>query len=172
VSRATYNEREKATVFAYLTANGGNIKRTARETNIPISTVRDWKTTWEKEGVPEDVQNALPSIADEIVDEFTRVRNKGLVELERQLDDGQVKGAALVAAIGMLTDKIRLFRGEATSRTESRQALPEPQQLRELVATFFEEAVNSAQVRAELIDDGEWEPARVRALPSPEEVNA
>jgi transposase-like protein len=164
-----YSDRDRATVFAHLAANGGNIKRTARETDTPISVVRDWKRKWEKEGVPDKVEDALPSVVEDIVDDFTRVRNKGLVQMEKQMDDGELKGQALVNAVGMLTDKIRLFKGEVTSRTESRQALPEPGQLRELVATFFEEAVDSAQSRAELIDDADWEPAELRALPSAEE---
>lgn len=168
--KRTYTDKDRARVHAFLSANGGNIKRTARECSVPISVVRDWKRKWEHEGVPPEVEAALPSVVDEIVDEFTRVRDKGLQEMERQLDEGLVKGQALVSAIGMLTDKIRLFRGEATSRTESRQSLPEPQQLRELVGAFFEEAVERREIRAEVIDEAEWEPVHLRALPKAEEA--
>jgi hypothetical protein len=137
---------------------------------VPVSVVRDWKRRWEKEGVPPEIEAALPTVIDEIVDEFTRVRDKALAELERQVEDGTLKGQPLVNAIGMLTDKIRLFRGEATSRTESRQSLPEPQQLRELVGAFFEEAVERREIRAEVIDEAEWEPVPLRALPEAEEA--
>lgn len=169
MARRSYTDRDRATVFAYLAANGGNVKRTARECGLPPSVVRDWKQKWEKGGVPTEVEEALPSIQEEIVDEFTRVRNKALTELERQLDEGTIKGQPLIAAIGMLTDKIRLFRGESTSRSETVAALPAPEQLRQLVGEFFQEAVEAAQERAAEIDEAEWEPIPLRELPSPTE---
>jgi transposase-like protein len=170
MSKTTYTDTGKATVYAHLAANGGNVKRTARETGVPISTVRDWKRTWEKEGVPENISEVLPSVVEDIVDDFTRVRNKLLIELEAQGERGELKGQALVSAIGMLTDKIRLFRGEATSRTESRQSLPDPAALRELVGQFLEDSVRAVEDRSEQIDEAEREPAD-RALSAAEEVH-
>jgi transposase-like protein len=169
MARRTYDDRDRAMVFAYLSANGGNVKRTAREYGMPPSVVRDWKQKWEREGVPAEVQETLPSIQEELVNEFTRIRNKGLKLLESQMDEGTLKGQPLVNAIGMLTDKIRLFRGESTSRSETVAALPAPEQLRELVGTFFKEAVEAAQERAAEIDDADWEPIPLRELPSARE---
>jgi transposase-like protein len=159
----------KAAVRAALVAYDGNVKRTARETGVAVSTVRDWKQDWERNGFPENLNEVLEQVTEDVVEGFTRIRNKAALELERLIDDQQLKGRELVVAIGMLTDKIRLYKGEATSRTESK-ALVEPQQLRELVAGFFEGAVAAAQERAEEIEEADWEPAEVIALPAPQEV--
>lgn len=159
----------KAAVRAALIAYDGNVKRTARENGLPASTVRDWKQEWERNGFPEELNDVLEQVTEDVVEGFTRIRDKALLELERLIDDQQLKGRELVVAVGMLTDKIRLYKGEATSRTESK-ALVEPQQLRELVAGFFEGAVAAAQERAEEIDEAEWEPVPLRELPPPQEV--
>ena len=172
MARATYDDADKARVIAHLLANNGNVKRSARETGVPISTVRDWKTEMEKEGIPDSVRDALPAVVDDIVVTLQRVRDKALLELERLVDNQELKGRELVGAIGMLTDKILLFKGEATSRHETKVALPEPDQLRELMAGFFTDSTQSQQKRAAEIELTEgadfWESAE-EALPTAQE---
>ena len=169
MAKRSYTDSERAAVHAALSASNGNIKRSARETNIPISTVRDWKTTWEREGFPEELQKVYEQVVEDIVDSLQRVRDKALLDLERQIDDKSLKGRDLIIAVGMLTDKIRLYKGEATSRSESRVQLPQPEELRELMTGFFTEAVVTAQERAVEIDDADWEALPPRELPAPTE---
>ena len=169
MAKRSYTDAERAAVYAALTASNGNVKRSARETNIPISTVRDWKTLWEREGFPEALQEVYEQVVEDIVDSLQRVRDKSLLELERLVDNHELKGRDLLVAVGMLTDKIRLYKGEATSRSESRMQLPEPEEIRQLMAGFFTDAVADAQERAAEIDDADWEPIPVRELPAPSE---
>lgn len=168
MTKRTYSNQDRAAVYAALQVNDGNIKRTARETHVPISTVRDWKREWEESGIPEPVAAVLPEVIEDIVDAFTRVRDKGLLSLERQIENDDLKGSALVAAVGMMTDKIRLYSGQATQVREERMELPPPEQLRELVAGFFSGIVVAANERADEIIEADWEPAdekEVAALP-------
>lgn len=169
MSKRTYTDQNRAAVYAALQVNNGNVKRSARETGVPISTVRDWKREWEDGGLPEEVSEALPQVVEDIVEAFVRVRDKGLLELERQIERGDLKGSALVAAVGMMTDKIRLYQGQATQVREERMELPPPEQLRELVAGFFSGIVSAADERAgEIIEAEAWESAdnrEVAALP-------
>src|SRR3954466_2660056 len=169
MSKRTYSNADRAAVYAALQVNNGNIKRSARETHVPISTVRDWKREWEESGIPEPVAAVLPQVVEDIVEAFSRVRDKGLLELERQIENGDLKGSALVAAVGMMTDKIRLYQGQSTSVREERMELPPPEQLRELVAGFFSGIVTAAEDRAGEIIEADWEPADakpVAALPA------
>lgn len=169
MAKRTYTDAERVAVHAALTASGGNIKRTARETNVPVSTVRDWKTYWEAEGFPEELLEIYEQVVEDIVDALQRVRDKALLELERLVDNKELKGRELLVAVGMLTDKIRLYKGEATSRSESRMQLPAPEELRELMTDFFAGAVAAAEERAAEIDDADWEPIPKRELPAPSE---
>lgn len=173
MAKRTYDDKHRAAVRAALLAYDGNIKRTARETNIPVSTVRGWKTEWEVNGFPDELEAVLEEVSEDIVEAFTRVRDKALLELERVVERQELKGRELVVAIGMLTDKIRLYQGQATSRSESKMALPEPEELRQLVGSVFQDAVTSAQARAEEIEEADWEPLQPKELPRPvEEVVA
>lgn len=169
MAKRTYTDADRAAVYAALLASDGNVKRSARETNIPPSTVRDWKTEWAQNGFPEELEEVLQNVIEDIVEGLQRVRDKALLELESLIERHELKGRELVAAVGMLTDKIRLYKGEATSRSESRMQLPEPEQLRELVAGFFSGAVAAAQDRAVEIDDAEWEPIPQGELSPPSE---
>lgn len=168
--RNIYTDEDKARVIAELHVNEGNIKRTARNTGIPISTVRDWKTEMERGGVSPEVQAAVPAVVGDFVEDATRVRNKLLVRLEELVDEGKISERGIVPALGMLTDKIRAYKGLDTKKVEHTIALPSPEKARELFAGVFEEVANAAQSRSRAVDEIEgestWEPA-LEALPRP-----
>jgi transposase-like protein len=170
MAKRIYTDQDRVAVHAALQVYKGAVKTTARETGIPISTVRDWKTQWEKNGFPPELLAITQEVVDDLVEAMNRVRNKALIELERQLDAKELKGREVIGAFHILTDKIRLYQGEATSRTESVSALPAPEQIRELVSEFFAGAVEAAQQRAEEIDEAEWEPIPPKELPPVKEV--
>lgn len=160
MARRVYTEHDRAHVFAVLTANEGNVKRTARETGFPVQTVRDWKTTWEKNGgPPEQILEVLPEVAGDFIDDATRIRNKALTLLEAKIDRGEVTAKDLLVAVGVLTDKVRLIQGQATSRTETVHALPSPEEFGQVLVGYLEQAVEMQELRAADIEDAEFEEA-------------
>lgn len=172
MARRVYTDRDRALVYTTLTANEGNVKRTSRETGIPIATVRDWKQKWEKGGLPDTVEEALPAVAEEFTADATRIRNKALIRLEQKIDADQVGAKDLLVAVGVLTDKVRLVEGKATSRTENVSSGTLPvDEVRELFAGFVKGVVEAAATRADVISsteeepiDAEWEQAPPLAL--------
>lgn len=165
-----YTDAQKAVVFAELTVNEGNVKRTARNLNMPVSTVRYFKQQWEREGVPQEVVDALPATVTDFVTHAERVRDKLLVALEAAVDRGEIKPREIVVSLGMLTDKIRAYRGLDAKKVEHTLSLPDVEEMRELFAGVIQEVVGAAETRnSELavdIDEGEWESA-MKALPTP-----
>jgi len=154
--RSTYTVEDKARVLAVLAANDGNIKRTARETGVPVNTVRRWKT--------QDAAGAGPPTAvvvaavGEFVDDAQEVRGMALAQLKVQVASGHVSSSDLIKIVGILDDKVRLAKGMATARTEHvGNGLPAPEQVRELMSEFAAGLIEGARrthediVEAELV---------------------
>lgn len=107
--RRSYSDNDKATVLASLDANGGNLKRTARETGIPVSTVRSWR---DGVGVSERVEEFRPIkraelstlFEDEIYAIFDLLPEKRKEATYQQL----------ATSLGIYTDKMRLLRNLPT----------------------------------------------------------
>src|SRR6266576_2690018 len=170
--RRQYSDRDKALVLAELEINEGNIKRTARNLNMPISSVRYYKQQWEQGGVPSTVAEALPEVVGEFVADAERIRDKLLLALEVAVDEGKIKPSEIVTAIGVLTDKIRAARGLDAKKVEHSISLPDAEEMRVLFAGVIGEVVGEAQTRTDelVIIDGEWESAEPKALPVPTEA--
>jgi transposase-like protein len=159
-----YSDDDKARVFTLLTANGGIVKRTARDSGIPEGTVREWKKAWQG-GLPVKVEAALPAVVDEFVSEATSIRSKALKLLEQKIEDGDAKVGELNAVIGTLTDKIQLLSGAATSRNEAVNTGPSPEEFGAAIAGFLDAAVLAQEKRAAEIIDAEYEEQPVLGLP-------
>ena len=171
----TYTDSDRATVFAELTVNEGNVKRTSRNTGIPISTVRTWKQLWEKEGTPESVEAELEAITSNFLEEATRVRDKLLVKLEQMLDRGDVSPRDVTTALGVLSDKIRAYEQiTKTQKVEHMFQLPPAEEIRELFLGAVSGMVAAAQTRALEIEYIDQEPIEILELSavSTEEVNS
>lgn len=161
--RATYDEAFKAQAFVALAANEGNLKRTARDLSVPVSTLRRWRDEWQR-------QESLPSVeaidlaVGDFADKAESIRWKALVELERQLSTA--KPGDLIKIVGILDDKITRARGLADRTVEHRHVLPSAEELHELVSGFAEATRQAALERADDIIDAEVvEQAPRRALP-------
>ena len=165
--KRVYSDEDRALVFAALTANNGNVKRTSRDTSIPEQTVRDWKKDWERKGVPESVEDALPAVVEDFVVDMKRVRDMALLELENQIAAGLLKGAALVTAFGVLTDKIRVVEGHATDRREVVNAGPTPEEIGQTVGAYIHRDIEASVRRDEEIVDAEYTEQADPELPSP-----
>jgi len=158
-SKTTYSDADKAAAYVVLTANDGNLKRTARETQLPESTLRRWRDEWAKNGPPqlEEVQEALATF----VDEAQRVRGLALDVIEKKLlllqqNPKDVNVAQVTTLIGILTDKIDRAAGlDKGSRVDHFHHLPAPDELRALMAEYVSEGVVKAAGRDEEIVDAE-----------------
>jgi transposase-like protein len=164
-----YAEVDRARVYTTLLANEGNVKRTARETGVPESTVRNWKTEFEAN--PPSTE-ALAVAVGEFVTDAKRVRHKAVLEIERQIDAKEMKGAALVTVVGVLDDKITRVEGPVTKhRVDHHHHLPTADEARELLGGLLTGAIESGRVRqAELVEQGLQEQAvdaEFKALPAP-----
>lgn len=164
MARTTYTETDKANVFVVLTANGGNLKRTAREFGIPVSTIRRWQDGWEKNGPPDT--DVLEEAAKDFLDEAEEVRGLALTSIRDKIAKGDGNVSQLATVLGILDDKIARARGLATSRVENVYTLPAPEQVRELMAGFVSGAIEAAKQRQEEIVDAEIVEQAPKALSS------
>jgi transposase-like protein len=146
VAKRTYTDADRAAVVLALQVNQGNVARTARDTGVSESTVRDWKRVWDKDGPPENVQAEAVEQAKEFVAELEEVRNKTLSLLRDKLDE--VRPDKLATVFGILDDKYRLAIGLATSRSETVHALPSPEEAGELFVGMIQKALEAQKQRS------------------------
>lgn len=161
MARATYSEADKANAYVVLTTNAGNIKRTVRHTGVPEGTLRGWIRQWEESGPPE-VGEIVESV-EGFLSDATRVRDKALKVLETKLDSASP--AQLVTAVGVLTDKIHLAQGLATSRTETVHSLPPAEEIREALQAAMAGALDAARMREHELLEAEGVEQSPRELP-------
>lgn len=157
MAKRAFTDEHKAEVLVRLAANGGNVKRTARETSVAEQTIRDWKKQAERGQTPATVQAAIPAAADDFASKAETVRDLMLDELEAQVLNNELKGRDLIVGIGVLTEKSLLARGQATSRTETLVAPPSPEEIGAAVQDYLDRALTAGQRRDEEIVDAEWE---------------
>lgn len=156
MAKRTYTDRDRANVYVALRVNSDNIARSSRDTGVPEATIRDWRDMWVRDGgAPQEIIELAAGAATDFVIDATRVRDKAIAELERLIDSGEVKPAQLVATIGMTEDKIRLAKGLATSRSETVQTLPDPEELRDMLGRYIVETLAKTDERDADINEGE-----------------
>lgn len=165
--KSPYSDADKSTVYTALLANEGNVKRTARDTGMPESTVRKWKKDFETSPPPTE---AVEEAKGDFVADAKRVRNKAVLEIERQIDAHEMKGAALVTVVGVLDDKIMRVEGPVTKhQVDHVHHLPTADEARELLGGLLTGALESGRTRqAELAeaDLEQVEDAEFKALPA------
>lgn len=152
--RSQYTDADRARVHVALQINDGNIKRSARDTGIPVATVRDWKRKWESEGVPEGVAEAQTEAVDTFTENASRVRDKALARLEQVIDNTD-RPKDLATVIGILDDKITRARGLPTSRQETLSIGIQgtPQEVQALFTNWANKTIAASSDReAEIID--------------------
>lgn len=102
-----YSDLERSSALAALTANGGNLDRTAKQVGIPTTTLYNWA-----KGVshPEASSNGEQKRA--LADLLEEVARKILADLPGKLPSSDMRGAA--TALGIVIDKMQLLRGKPT----------------------------------------------------------
>jgi transposase-like protein len=149
--KSPYSEQDKARVYTALLGNDGNVKRTARDTSVPENTVRRWKADFVEN--PPSVE-ATEAAVGEFIGDAKRVRNKAVLEIERQIDAHEMKGAALVTTVGVLDDKIMRVEGVVSKhQVDHVHHLPSAEEARELLGGLLTGALVAGRLRqAELVE--------------------
>ena len=164
--RSTYSPEDKAAVMAVLAANGGNQKRTARETGVPLATLRYWIKHPES-APPSDEQ--VQAAVDGFVEGAERIRDAALKKLGDLVTNDQVSARDLITTLGVLDDKITRAKGLPTQRTEHQHALPSREELAGVLGAAITGMIEMAERRDDEIIDGEVVEVAPLALPSPRE---
>jgi len=149
--RTTYTEESKTRVFVVLSANDGNVKRTARETNVSESTVRNWKREWEKNPPSKELVEVEVNSPGGYVSELEAARNEALATLRNKIPS--MNGSQLGVVFGILEDKLTRARGLATERTETVHKLPSADELALAGHMLAQGAIAAAQQRQQEITD-------------------
>jgi transposase-like protein len=155
VGRATYAPEDKARVYVVLTANDGNVKRTARETGLPESTVSRWKREFEKNPPSTEL---VETAANDFVGEADDLRMLGLKALRGKLEQliqspKDVNVGQVTTMIGILTDKIDRAQGLNT-KVEHEHRL-NSSDIRDALVGFVTDMQQLARSREEEIQDAE-----------------
>lgn len=156
--KSKYSDEDKARVNLSLQVHDGQVKPTARDTGIPISTVRLWKQQWERDGVPQSVEMALTEAKDDFVENASRVRDKALERLGQVIETSD-KPRDLATVVGILDDKIARARGLPTSRTEnvSIGIQGSPEQVQALFTQWAQNTITAGVERHADIESSAWE---------------
>jgi hypothetical protein len=166
-TKQTYSDDDKGRVFFALTVNQGNVKRTHRDTGVPISTIRGWKKEWEAEGPSTEVALAAGEQAETWLVDADRVRNKALAAYEDKVDAGEVSARDLMTGFGILSDKMNAAKGlKKKPEAENKPGLEAE------IAKALVEALQQSQERQTVVyaAEAEWEQVDTpSALPEPEE---
>jgi hypothetical protein len=108
-----YSDEQKAAVLANLEANNGNVAKTARDAEIPGTTLDAWKRGI---GINDDVTNIRDVKKEDLKDLHKLIAVKSLGLLQNKLSDCSAQQLSTIAAIS--TDKMLVLSGEANSITQ------------------------------------------------------
>jgi transposase-like protein len=154
--RRIYTERDRAKTAVILQVNEGNVKRTARETGIPRATVVNWHKTWEREGYPEPVEALVDEEIGDFLETASAVRWEMIEALKERVDRRELTGRDLITGIGVLTDKINILSGLATSRTERVDvSTPDSNDLAKKLLEYVTETSKRSKERKEEISESD-----------------
>lgn len=170
-TKAKYTDDDRARVFLALSVHQGNVKRTARETQIPVSTIRSWKADWEKNPPSTEVAVRIEEQAGQFVNDAIRIRDKALLAFEQKVESGDITAAQLMTGVGILTDKINIATGLAKKETPAQSTAAEIEFARQ-AAKELVGALTSSREREIVVDatEAEWRQAD-KAPPEPEEAS-
>lgn len=163
MAKRNYSDTDrKQTAALYLSFNK-NVYQTSKKTGVPASTIRAWARGWEAGGFP-DIVPEPPTPAENFIDKAEEVRWRMISELERKTHKATPRD--LITGIGVLTDKINVARGLATSRTEVVKAeIPTAKEIAKQLMEFAKKSTALAAQRAEVIEDAQWEEVPVPEIP-------
>ena len=117
-SKTKYSDTQRGEVLAILDSNGGNQNLTAKQTNVPRSTIQQWQSGLVSDEVPKIRQEKKAELSD-------LFENVARTYLENSVDPLTVMktgGQQSVTAAGIAIDKMLLLRGQPTSIVQTQQS--------------------------------------------------
>jgi len=105
--KRSYTDAERATALAALDANGGNVKRTARDTGISPSTLASWRDRQTLEGtdIRAQKQNDLRAQLELVAYELA-------MAIPGKVDEAQLQ--QVTTSLAIVIDKLQLLSGQPT----------------------------------------------------------
>ncbi len=117
-SKTKYSDVQRGEVLAILDSNGGNQHLTAKQTNVPRSTIQQWQSGLVSDDVPKIRQEKKAELSD-LFENIART-HLGNAADESKIDKTSSKDSVLTA--GIAVDKMLLLRGQPTSIVQTQQS--------------------------------------------------
>ena len=134
-----YSDAVKAKTLTALELNGGELRATSRQTQIPLATIAYWRNG----NVTENVTNIHAQQKQELADRFEELAHLYITQAENTFEHS--KGTQAIVGAATATDKMRLLRDQTTANIAHTDLLSE---LRQLVAASPQTAVISVAIFA------------------------
>ena len=104
-----YSDHDKAKALIALDLNGGNVKYTAQQINIPRKTLSQWNNGH----IPDDVASIRHNKTKDLADKFEDLAHLYIAQAVDTVD--KANGTNAITGAGIAVDKMRLLRGESTA---------------------------------------------------------
>jgi transposase-like protein len=173
-----YTDAEKGAILARLEFNGGNVKGTAREFDMPPATLNHWKVDLEKyrnnpaeSTLSEAVTEAIVKHAGDFVEKAESIRDQALDRISVLIPSTTEKNiSALVSLMSNLTDRIDRAKGivDRTTVVQHEHKIAAPSEWASALAEYASLARSEAIQRTEEIIDVDWTEQPTGLLPSPQ----
>lgn len=150
-------KEEKAYTLAVLYSNDGNIKRTARETGVHESTIRDWRNKQEKNPDPvieelmRDAGNDIIIKGNKIIGLSQTILIHSMETIWKEIREGtrslSPADAVKLSTVGAIwTDKVVRAQGKPTSINEDRKTL-DPKSAETALELYLPKMFEQATIR-------------------------
>ena len=93
-----YTDEERISALITLEANGGNIKKTVRETGVSAPTLRAWKAEGKEKPPPEKVEALIESYLDKARRAREKLLDRMIAVAETEADLFKLSGAFKIVA--------------------------------------------------------------------------
>ena len=108
-NRRRYSDHDKAKALMALDLNGGNVKYTAQQIDIPRKTLGEWANG----NIPEDVATLRHNKTLDLASKFEDLAHLYIAQAVDTVENA--KGTNAITGAGIAVDKMRLLRGESTA---------------------------------------------------------
>ena len=144
----TYSDADKAKALIALDLNGGNVKYTAEQLNIPRITLHSWK---EGEYLNDDVLAIRNNKTKDLADKFESLAHLYIGQAIQTVDSA--KGTNAITGAAVAVDKMRLLRDQSTANINVNDSAINTLIAKGIVASIEEaKALLNSVIDGELID--------------------
>lgn len=123
MARRSYSDDDRAACLAALSANGGNLKRTAKQCGVPVSTLKRWLENGGERKVASPGAGGAQAPAEKVKEALADVYERVVRDLLAGVTADKVAAAdvlSLVRAARDATDKMQLLRDRPTQITDDK----------------------------------------------------